>query len=42
MAEGIELTEQRDALHALGCRLGQGFLFARPLELSAFRALPAG
>ena len=39
VAEGIELTEQRDALHALGCRLGQGFLFARPLELPALRAL---
>jgi diguanylate cyclase (GGDEF)-like protein len=39
VAEGIELTEQRDALDALGCRLGQGFLFARPLELPAFRAL---
>jgi diguanylate cyclase (GGDEF)-like protein len=38
VAEGIELTEQRDALHTLGCRLGQGFLFARPLELPAFRA----
>ena len=39
VAEGIELPDQRDALYALGCRLGQGFLFARPLELPAFRAL---
>ena len=39
VAEGIELTEQRDALKALGCLLGQGFLFARPLELPALRAL---
>jgi EAL domain-containing protein (putative c-di-GMP-specific phosphodiesterase class I) len=39
VAEGIELTEQHDALKALGCLLGQGFLFARPLELPAFRAL---
>ena len=39
VAEGIEEPEQRDALHALGCRLGQGFLFARPLELPAFHAL---
>jgi EAL domain-containing protein (putative c-di-GMP-specific phosphodiesterase class I) len=39
VAEGIELPEQRDALLALGCRLGQGFLFARPLELPALRAL---
>ena len=39
MAEGIELPEQQDALLSLGCRLGQGFLFARPLELPALRAL---
>jgi diguanylate cyclase (GGDEF)-like protein len=39
VAEGIELPEQRDALQALGCRLGQGFLFARPLELPALQAL---
>ncbi len=39
VAEGIELPEQQDALLALGCRLGQGFLFARPLELPALRAL---
>jgi diguanylate cyclase (GGDEF)-like protein len=39
VAEGIEEPEQRDALRALGCPLGQGFLFARPLELPALRAL---
>ena len=39
VAEGIELPEQRDALARFGCRLGQGFLFSRPLELPAFRAL---
>ena len=39
VAEGIELPEQRDALRALGCPLGQGFLFARPLALPAFHAL---
>ena len=39
VAEGIELPEQRDALRALGCPLGQGYLFARPLELSALRVL---
>jgi len=31
VAEGIECAEQADALRALGCRFGQGFLFARPL-----------
>jgi diguanylate cyclase (GGDEF)-like protein len=39
VAEGIEQPEQRDALCALGCPLGQGFLFARPVELPAFHAL---
>ncbi|HET7030558.1 MAG TPA: EAL domain-containing protein [Candidatus Limnocylindrales bacterium] len=29
--EGIETDAQRDALLALGCRYGQGFLFARPV-----------
>ena len=39
VAEGIETPAQRDALSVLGCPLGQGFLFARPLEWRAFRAL---
>jgi diguanylate cyclase (GGDEF)-like protein len=29
--EGIEEREQADALRALGCRLGQGYLFGRPV-----------
>ncbi len=29
--EGIEEPEQADALRALGCRLGQGYLFGRPV-----------
>ena len=32
VAEGIETGVQLDALSREGCRLGQGFLFARPLE----------
>jgi len=31
VAEGIELPEQQAALAALGCRDGQGYLYARPL-----------
>ena len=30
IAEGVETTVQRDALLALGCERGQGFLFGRP------------
>jgi EAL domain-containing protein (putative c-di-GMP-specific phosphodiesterase class I) len=30
VAEGIEETHQADQLRELGCRLGQGYLFARP------------
>jgi diguanylate cyclase (GGDEF)-like protein/PAS domain S-box-containing protein len=32
VAEGIELIEQSERLHDLGCKLGQGFHFARPME----------
>ena len=32
IAEGIERAEDADELMALGCRLGQGFLYARPSE----------
>ena len=30
LAEGIETEEQRQRLQAMGCMLGQGYLFARP------------
>jgi EAL domain-containing protein (putative c-di-GMP-specific phosphodiesterase class I) len=33
VAEGIELEEQWHGLRELGCGLGQGFLFARPMEV---------
>ena len=33
VAEGIEEPGQRDALEGLGCPLGQGYLFSRPLPL---------
>ena len=32
VAEGIEDDEVRELLAALGCDLGQGYLFSRPLE----------
>ena len=31
VAEGIEAVEQADRLRELGCQLGQGYLFDRPL-----------
>jgi len=39
VAEGIEREEQVAALQMLHCELGQGFLFARPLESEALAAL---
>jgi len=36
VAEGIERPAQREGLRALGCTLGQGFLFARPMEGARF------
>ena len=38
VAEGIETEEQRAALIALGCELGQGYLFARPESLETIVA----
>ena len=41
VAEGVESAEQRDAVRALGCDVGQGFLFARPVAADAIPALLA-
>jgi diguanylate cyclase (GGDEF)-like protein len=41
VAEGIETRSQRDMLHALGCDIGQGFLFARPCPADELAALLA-
>ena len=35
VAEGIEYSEQSSTLKALGCELGQGFYFARPMTAAA-------
>jgi EAL domain-containing protein (putative c-di-GMP-specific phosphodiesterase class I) len=37
IAEGIETPTQRDALAAMGCHAGQGFLFAAPLSAEALQ-----
>ncbi|WP_188299592.1 putative bifunctional diguanylate cyclase/phosphodiesterase [Streptomyces sp. CBMA156] len=39
IAEGIEHPEQRDLLAAMGCPLGQGYLFAHPMDSAQARAL---
>jgi diguanylate cyclase (GGDEF)-like protein len=39
VAEGIETTQQSDHVAALGCDLAQGYLFSRPIEADAVRAL---
>ncbi|MBV8296357.1 MAG: EAL domain-containing protein [Acidimicrobiia bacterium] len=38
-AEGIETAEELAALRSLGCRLGQGFLFSRPVLLAELERL---
>jgi diguanylate cyclase (GGDEF)-like protein len=43
VAEGIETSAQAATLRRLGCTLGQGFLFSRPLDIEAvMRFLAAG
>jgi len=39
IAEGIEEPEQVIALHGMGCALGQGYWFARPLSSEDAQAL---
>jgi diguanylate cyclase (GGDEF)-like protein/PAS domain S-box-containing protein len=42
VAEGIELAEQASSLEELGCELGQGFLFARPMDSGALTKFLTG
>jgi EAL domain-containing protein (putative c-di-GMP-specific phosphodiesterase class I) len=42
IAEGVETRAQADALRALRCRRGQGFLFSEPLAADEAEALLAG
>jgi diguanylate cyclase (GGDEF)-like protein/PAS domain S-box-containing protein len=41
VAEGIETVEQVERLKSLGCRLGQGYYFARPMSADAISAMLA-
>jgi EAL domain-containing protein (putative c-di-GMP-specific phosphodiesterase class I) len=40
IAEGIETESQMRALRRIGCRFGQGFLFAQPQPASKWLAAP--
>ncbi len=42
IAEGIETRDELDRLRRVGCRVGQGYLFSRPLEVEAARRLISG
>jgi EAL domain-containing protein (putative c-di-GMP-specific phosphodiesterase class I) len=39
VAEGIETTHESHKLQGLGCNVGQGYLFAKPMALDQFVAL---
>lgn len=39
IAEGIELSEQASLLQKLGCDVGQGYLYAKPLPIAKLEAL---
>ncbi|MEO7963125.1 MAG: EAL domain-containing protein [Gemmatimonadaceae bacterium] len=39
IAEGVERIEQRESLQGMGCEMGQGYFFARPLPASSLDAL---
>jgi PAS domain S-box-containing protein len=41
VAEGIETREQLAMLQAMGCELGQGYLFSRPVDAESIEALLA-
>lgn len=38
VAEGVETPAERECLRALGCDIGQGYLFARPMPADAMAA----
>jgi EAL domain-containing protein (putative c-di-GMP-specific phosphodiesterase class I) len=39
VAEGIECSEQADELRKLGCHMGQGYLFSKPITAASMTAL---
>jgi EAL domain-containing protein (putative c-di-GMP-specific phosphodiesterase class I) len=41
VAEGVETQDQQHLLTAAGCDFGQGYLFAKPMDVHAFEAFSA-
>ena len=41
-AEGVETDNQLTFLHALGCQIGQGYLFSKPVRAPDFVKLLTG
>jgi len=42
VAEGIETASQLDKLRSLGCKIGQGYLFSRPIDRETAEEFLAG
>ena len=42
IAEGVENENQVSFLHALGCQVGQGYLFSKPIPAEDFQKLLTG
>ena len=38
VAEGVDTEQQRERLLELGCEMGQGYLFAKPMDRASFEA----
>ncbi len=39
VAEGIETEEQAEFLRSIGCKIAQGFLYGKPVDIKSFMEL---